>query len=165
MSRQRQVYGPVLPGRSTRRKRRGNDGGFSLTEIVMTISVLSIVVVPTLTSVISAIRAGSLNDDLASVHTVLLNAADRVNRAPKSCDYTLYAQAAAQTQGWDASTATVVQQHFVPGANPTVQGTWAPLACASGTTPPPLAVQLVTITISSPDGAVHKTMQVVKSDV
>ena len=164
VSRQRQVFGPVLPGSQARRRRRGNDSGFSLTEIVMTVGILSVVVVPTLTAVISAIRAGSLNDDLSSVETILQNAADRVNRAPKSCDYTLYAQAAAQTQGWSASTTSVVQQHYVPGPTPDVNGSWVAQACAT-TSPAPLAVQMVTITVASPDGSVHKSLQVVKSDV
>lgn len=130
----------------------------------MAVVIMSIIVVPTLNAVITAVRAGTTNTDLAEVQTVLQNAADRVNRAPKSCDYTVYAQAAAQTQGWVAGTTTVVQQYYAPGATAAVPGTWMANACA-GASPTPLLVQMVTITVTSPDGKVSKTVQVVKSDV
>lgn len=142
------------------------DAGFSLVEIVMTITIMAIIMVPTLNAVMSTITAGRLNTNMSAVETVLQNAADRVNRAPKSCDYTLYAQAAAQTNGWSAGTTTVLQQHFVPGATASTDGRWADLACLpTESAPTDLAVQLVTITVKSPDGKIQKSLQVVKSDV
>ena len=142
------------------------DAGFSLVEIVMTITIMAIIMVPTLNAVMATITAGRLNTNMSAVETVLQNAADRVNRAPKSCDYTLYAQAAAQTNGWSAGTTTVLQQHFVPGATANNDGQWADLAClATESAPADLAVQLVTITVKSPDGKIEKSLQVVKSDV
>ncbi len=142
------------------------DAGFSLVEIVMTITIMAIIMVPTLNAVMATITAGRLNTNMSAVETVLQNAADRVNRAPKSCDYTLYAQAAAQTNGWTADTTTVLQQHFVPGATANTDGQWADLAClATESAPADLAVQLVTITVTSPDGKIEKSLQVVKSDV
>ena len=130
----------------------------------MTITITAIILVPTMDAVIATIRAGTSNTNFSDVETVLQNAADRVNRAPKSCDYTQYAQAAAQTNGWSASTTNVLQQHYVPGSSSTVLGSWAASACdAAVTTPPDLAVQLVTITVTSPDGKFQKTLQVVKS--
>ena len=142
------------------------DAGFSLVEIVMTITIMAIIMVPTLNAVMATITAGRLNTNMSAVETVLQNAADRVNRAPKGCDYTLYAQAAAQTNGWSADTTTVLQQHFVPGATANTDGQWADLAClATESAPADLAVQLVTITVKSPDGKIEKSLQVVKSDV
>jgi prepilin-type N-terminal cleavage/methylation domain-containing protein len=150
----------------SRRQQRPPDKGFTLVEIVMTITITAIILVPTMDAVIATIRAGTNNTNFSDVNTVLQNAADRVNRAPKSCDYTQYAQAAAQTNGWSASTTAVLQQHYVPGATSTTPGSWAAAACvANTTTPPDLAVQMVTITVTSPDGKFQKTLQVVKSDV
>ncbi|MCU1387867.1 MAG: hypothetical protein JWL72_1205 [Ilumatobacteraceae bacterium] len=146
------------------------DSGFGLVEIIMAVVIMSIVIVPTLNAVITAVRAGTTNTDLAEVQTVLQNAADRVNRVtPKTCDYTIYAQAAAQTEGWLPSTTTVVQKYYTPGATAAVPGTWtagaAPYPACPGASVTPLLVQMVTITVRSPDGKVTKTVQVVKSDV
>ncbi|MEO5724851.1 MAG: prepilin-type N-terminal cleavage/methylation domain-containing protein [Ilumatobacteraceae bacterium] len=142
------------------------DLGQSLVEVVVTISIIAIVLVPIMTAVITNIRTSSSLRNSSLVETVVENAADRVNRAPKVCDYTVYVQAAAQSQGWTASQATVSQQHYVPGADPTVAGRWDSGACiGTATKPADLLVQLVTITVQSPDGRNSKTIQVVKSDV
>lgn len=107
----------------SRRRNRPFDQGFSLVEIIMTISIMSIILVPALDAVVATIRAGTSANSFSDTNLVLQNAADRVNRAPKSCDYTQYAQAAAQTNGWAAATTSVVQQHYVPGARqPTPAG-------------------------------------------
>ena len=165
--RQESKFGRAVRNRARERRHpRPPDRGYTIVEIVVTVAIMAIIMVPTLTAVIATISAGTLNGNLSGVETVLQNAADRVNRAPKSCDYTQYAQAAAQTNGWSASTTAVVQQHYVPGVNSTTNGSWADLACAApATSPTELAVQLVTITVTSPDGKIHKSLQVVKSDV
>jgi len=145
---------------------RDVDRGFTLVELVMAITVMMIIAVPTMSAVITAIRADVLNNDLADVQTVLQNAVDNVNRVDKNCDYTQYAQAAAVTEGWPAGSIVVAQQHYTPGATPLVAGAWSAGACiGASTTPAALIVQMVTITVKSPDGRVQKTLQVVKSDV
>jgi prepilin-type N-terminal cleavage/methylation domain-containing protein len=161
------LAGRAVRSQARRRRRpRKPDGGFTLVEIVMTVTIMAIILIPTMDAVIATIHAGTNNTNFSDVETVLQNAADRVNRAPKSCDYTQYAQAAAQFNGWSASTTAVLQQHYVPGATSTANGSWAAAACvAPATTPTDLAVQLVTITVTSPDGHFQKTLQVVKSDV
>jgi type II secretory pathway pseudopilin PulG len=152
-----------LPGR-TRRRASGRDDGFSVVEVVVTIVIMATVMVPILTAVISTIRASSNTRALAQLETVIQNASDRVNRAPTGCGYRLYAEAAARTQGWDASTVVVVEQHYVPGATPSAGGTWVANAC-DGPSVTALLVQLVSITITSPDSGAKKTIEVVKSEV
>ena len=144
--------------------RRRGDAGFTLVEIVATIAVMAIVIAPVLDSVIATIRSSRSSSDISQIQTVLQNAADRVNRAPKGCDYRVYAEASALSEGWASSQVSVVQKHFVPAASSTQPGSWVAGSCV-GTTPTDLIVQLVTITVTSPDGNVHKTIEVVKSDV
>jgi hypothetical protein len=146
------------------RERASRDDGFSIIEIVALIAVMAIVLVPVTDACIGAIRASSMTTDIAQIETILQNAADRVNRAPKACDYTVNAQAASQQVGWSKEQVVVTQKHFVPGANPKVPGTWAPGACV-GSLPTELLVQLVTVKVTSPNGNVSRTIEVVKSDI
>src|SRR5262249_38733522 len=128
------------------------------------IALMAIVIAPLLDSVITSIRASSSTGELSQLQIVLQNAADRVNRAPKGCDYSVYAEAAALSQGWQATQVSTVQEHYVPGATSTDPGSWAADAC-TGPTPTDLIVQLVTITVTSPSGKIQKSIEVVKSDV
>ena len=140
------------------------DAGFTLVEVVVTIALMSIVMVPVLGAVRASIEASSRNRSAAQIETVIVNAADRVNRAPTSCGYLGYVQAALGSQRWDPSLATVVEEHYVPAAQPNEAGAWAPGPCLIDS-PTELLVQRVTIMISSPDGSVTREIQVVKSDV
>ncbi|NQY54930.1 MAG: prepilin-type N-terminal cleavage/methylation domain-containing protein [Ilumatobacteraceae bacterium] len=145
------------------------DRGVSLVEVVVAIVLIGTVVVATINAVSGSIRVSSTSRTAAQLETAIVNAADRVNRAERGCDYTIYAQAAVQTEGWDPSTAAVTHEYYLPAASPTQQGTWqtgsagAP-GCA-GTEPTDLLVQRVTINITSPDGSVRRSIQVVKSSV
>jgi prepilin-type N-terminal cleavage/methylation domain-containing protein len=145
-----------------------SDRGFGLVEVIVTISLMSIALVPIMLAAVMTLRASSQSRINARVETVLANAADRVTRAPaKSCDYTVYIQAAAQAQGWDANQVSATYAYYQPpAAGPTAEGTWIadPDGCPNGMQPDRL-VQRVTITVVSPDGSVRRTMEVVKSDV
>lgn len=145
------------------------DAGFTLTEIIITIVLLSIVTLAILQAVTTSIKSSSVSRAAAQVETTVVNAADRVNRAPKDCNYLRFAQAAVLTQGWPASTVSVAHEYYVPGANAATAGSWTTGTGNSpgcpGATPDDLLVQRVSITITSPDGRVHRTIQVVKSDV
>ncbi len=152
------VHRDEVPGRAQR------DQGFSIVELVVTIGILGVLIAPLMSAAIASIRASSSTRNLAQVQTVLQNAADRVNRAPKGCDYTVYAQAAAQSQGWAAGQATIVQSRYVPGSTPAAAGSWVSGAC-SGLVPDALLVQVVTVTVTSPDGSTKSSVQVVKSDI
>jgi hypothetical protein len=142
------------------------DDGFSIIELVMTIMLVALAVVPLMNATIQSIRASSIARESAEVETVLANAADRVNRAPTLCDYRIYAEAAALSKGWEAGAATLTYQYYVPGASALASdpGTWATGACPAGGRTPRL-IQLVTLTITSPSGDVSRSVKVVKSDV
>ena len=145
------------------------DRGFTLIEVVIAIALLGIVVVAMMEAARTSVKASSSSRQAAQVETAVVNASDRVNRAPKRCDYTVYAQAAVQTQGWSPATATVAHEYYVPGATARDAGSWQTGAAGSpgcaGQAPTDLLVQRVTITITSPEGDVRRTIQVVKSDV
>jgi prepilin-type N-terminal cleavage/methylation domain-containing protein len=140
------------------------DAGFSLVEVVMTIVLMGITLLPLMNAAITGVKASSSSRRVAELQTVLLNAADRVNRAPVKCDYTVYIQAAAQTKGWSPSQASATYEWYEPGATAAVAGTWHPGAC-SGAAPTQNLVQRVTIQMTSPEANISRTIQVVKSDV
>lgn len=145
------------------------DHGFTLIEIVITITLMAIVAIAVLDAVATTVRVSSTSRSAAQVETALVNAADRVNRAPKRCDYTIYVQAAVQTQDWPVGSASVTHQYYIPGPTAMSTGSWAEGAPANpgcpGPAPTDLLVQRVTITLTTPDGQVRRTIQVVKSDV
>lgn len=145
---------------------RGDDEGFSLVEVVATIMLLGLIVLPILNAAFSAVKVSATSREVAQIETVLQNAADRVNRADLACDYSVYIGAAAAANGWDASQATATYQHYVPGttAGAGTPGTWEDGACPGGVRVQGM-VQLVTITVVSDTGYVRRTMKVVKSDV
>lgn len=148
---------------------RRRDRGFTLIEIVITIVLVGTVTLAILDAVTTGIKASSVSRQAAQVETMIVNAADRVNRAEPGCDYTKYAVTAVGFQKWDASTVSVTNEYYVPGATSADAGIWATgtglyPGCPSSVRPD-LLVQRVTITITSPDGDVRRTIQVVKSDV
>ncbi len=147
----------------------GSDRGFSIVEIVVAIVLMGTVGVAVMTSVWTGVRASSQARTAAQVETAIVNAVDRIVRAPKRCDYTIYAQAAVQTEEWPPSSASVVQQYYVPGPDATTDGQWltgsASTPACAGAAPTDLLVQRVTIQITSPDGKISREIEVVKSDV
>lgn len=140
------------------------DAGFTIVEAVIAVALMAVMVVPMLGAVFTAVSESARSRAAAQVETTIVNAADRVNRAPKECDYLVYVQAAVRSQGWEASQASLVQEYYVPGEQPDDSGTWVAGACEIDT-PTDLLVQRITITISSPDADVSRSIQVVKSDV
>jgi prepilin-type N-terminal cleavage/methylation domain-containing protein len=140
------------------------DSGFSLVEIIITIVLMGTVLIAIMNASIGGIRASTAAGDVAQIETVLQNAADRVNRAPQKCDYAMYVQAAAQVAWGDPNLATATYKWYQPGADATDTGSWHSGPCST----PGVAgkdVQLVTITVTSPNGKVTRSMQVVKSNV
>jgi prepilin-type N-terminal cleavage/methylation domain-containing protein len=143
------------------------DAGFSLVEMVVTVALIGIAIIPIMVAAYSLVKNSSFNRNATRVETVLNNAADRVNRAGGGCDYTKYYSAAVQSiPGWDVDQISVVYEWYEPGANATSQGTWHVDvdACPDSGWEENL-VQRITITLASPDGTVHRTVQVVKSKI
>jgi type II secretory pathway pseudopilin PulG len=152
-------------GEATERR----DAGVSLIEIVISIVLMGTVVVAILNATSSSIRTSSVSRDAAQVETVVVNAADRINRAPIRCDidgYTEYAVAAVRSQGWwtnegeFAQAADVRHEFYDPTASPP----WREGVCPVDDFGKRL-IQRVTVTITSPERSVRRTIQVVKSDV
>ena len=140
------------------------DAGYSLTEVLVAIVLMSIAIIPILLAAGLSVRTSSQSRNLARMETVLANAADRVNRASEGCDYKIYVEAAALAEHWDPSQASVSYQYYVPADAASVGGDWLAGACPDGVRTPGL-VQMVTISITSPDGNNIRSIQVVKSDV
>jgi hypothetical protein len=126
-------------------------------------------VVGILAGVRANIIASSQSRSAARVESVVVNVADRINRAPKSCDYTIYAHAAVLTEQWPTSSVSLTQKHYdfqQYSGNEASAGTWVDGGCDSElSVPPDLQVQRILITVTSPDGRVTRTIEVVKSDV
>jgi prepilin-type N-terminal cleavage/methylation domain-containing protein len=149
-------------GTDARRSGRRRDGGFSLVEIVITITLMGVVVAPILVAVAASIRASTVSLSSAEVETVLVNAVDRVNRATRArfpCDLTSPVVAAVETHGWSPSSATVGHEYL------DTSGAWQSdaggTACPAGI-PQNGLIQRITVTITSPDADVSRTLQVVR---
>lgn len=145
------------PGASERPWRSQVDDGFSFVEVVVTIVLVGLVVVPLLAAVRASIRASTVAESAASVETLLVNAVDRVNRADVTdCDYSSEVSAAVETYGWPASAATVVPRYLQD------DGSWSDdrgdLDCED-------QVRLITITITDPESGLARTLEVVKGDL
>ncbi|MEP7201933.1 MAG: hypothetical protein ABI894_04945 [Ilumatobacteraceae bacterium] len=131
----------------------------------MTIVLMGLVLVPLMNASIMAVKASSQSRRIAELQTVLLNAADRVNRANVKCDYLVYIQAAAQIKGWDPNQGSATYEYYRPSpSGAAVAGTWQTGAC-NGSTPTQNLVQRVTITMTSPEDNISRTIVMVKSDV
>jgi prepilin-type N-terminal cleavage/methylation domain-containing protein len=153
------------PSTSTRSPRPVRDHGFSLVEMVVTISIMSIALVPLMFGALVLVRASSAGRNATKVETVLNNAADRVNRAGENCGgYDNYLEAAAASQLWSADQVTATYQYFEPGDTAADDGTWHAGICPEGVQAIDL-VQLVTISVTAPDGKLTRTIQVVKSKI
>ncbi len=114
------------PGAASSRLPHRGDAGFTLVEAVVAIALMSIVVIPVLAAVMASIDASSRSRSAAQIETVIVNAADRVNRAETSCGYLEYVRAALGSQQWDPNLATVVEEHYVPANNRTRRGSGLP---------------------------------------
>jgi type II secretory pathway pseudopilin PulG len=156
---------PTFSGRRSPR-RPADDSGYSIVEVIVTIALMSLAVIPLMVAALTLTTSSSDNRMRSKVETALRNAADHVNRAntQKNCkDYTEFARAPIDNFGWDLSQLKVEHQWYEPAADATQAGTWTAGVCPATGFRDDL-VQLVTITIESPDGSISKTTQVVKSD-
>ncbi len=162
---------PAIPNREHHRAEatERRDSGVTLVEMVISIVLMGTVVIAILNATSTSIRTSSVSRDAAQVETVVVNAADRINRAPIRCDingYTEYAVAAVRSQGWwtnegeFAEAANVRHEFYDPAASPP----WREGVCPADDFGKRL-IQRVTVTITSPKETVSRSIQVVKSDV
>lgn len=144
-------------------ERPSRDRGITLIEIVITITLLGVVIVPILAAVATSIRSSRVSEDAAQVETLLVNAVDRVNRATRGdfpCDLTSPVEAAVETVGWPATSVRVDHAYL------DVNGSWVTeaTACPGGSFRQGI-VQRITITITSPDEGLTRSLQVIRGDI
>ena len=155
-------------GSQRAQRRAAKDGGFSLVEVVITITLISLVIIPIIQATMVSVKASSTARLIAELDTTLQNAADRVNRAPARCDYEQYLRAALTAKGWNPDNVSATYEHYAPGAELQVvdgpTGTWVPGAC-DGNVRTARLIQKVTITVTTDQDSIQRTIVVVKSDV
>lgn len=141
----------------------GGDRGVGLVEVLVAIALLGLVVVPLLLAVTAAVTGSNRVREVAALDTVLIDAADRLNRAPNGlCDYRLYVDAALAEEGWEDTPVSLVYRHRVRTATTLGIGPWQPGACPL--TDVMAFAQSITVSITSPTGET-RSVEVVKSDV
>ncbi len=150
------------PGVDTNVPARARDRGVSLVEIIVAIALTGTLVVATVNAIFTSISVSSRTFIAAEVETVLINASDRVNRAPQLCDYEVYVDAAALAEGWQASQISATTERLITNSGDS-SADWETQPCPADVAP--FDVQRVTITLTDPDNKVTKTLTVVKSDV
>lgn len=149
------------------------DAGMTLIELVVTIVLMGTVVLALVGAVQATVTVSSRGRTAAEMETLLVNIADRINRADwqTSCDYSAYAKAAASTK-WGAtvvaSNPNLVQttsRVFIPPTkleSPQFisrPGQWIEsTTCNEGRGD----IVRVTVQVQSPDGRVHRQIEVVK---
>lgn len=137
----------------------------TLTEVVVTIALMALVVLPALAGMATLTKASSTSRGAANVETALINVADRLNRAPSNlCDYTVFAQAAMLTQDWDPGAVSVSHSYLDAGSGAWVSGPAGATACPVGGYQTRL-IQRIKVSVTSPDAGVSRSIDVVKSNV
>lgn len=144
--------------------RRRRDVGSTFIEVLVAIVLIGLVVLPILAAVRASIRASSISSESAEIETLLVNAIDRVSRAPSGCDYTPYAAAAVEIFGWSVDGLDVEQWYLeADGAWAAGEDDWE--ACPTDSERPPEGqAQKIRITVTSDTGQVSRSIEVVKSD-
>ena len=147
------------------------DAGVTFVEILVTIVLLGTVVVGILAATQTSIIASRTAAEAAQVETALLSAVERVERATRdegyTCDLSGPIYAATQLQ-LGVSAAEAPTYASISYEHLTAAG-WQPGACPidGGGLPQyqPNLVQRIRITMTSPDGGLSRTLEVVKGDV
>lgn len=151
----------LATGRPTSTDRPRGDAGATMVEIIVAVVLMGLVLGAVMAAVQMSTRSSSIAFAAARVETVLLNAADRVNRSDQRCAYDEIVDAAAIAEGWDPDAVTVTVEMLV--ANTGDPSDWQPQVCPTAVEP--FDVQRLTITATDPGGRITRTLTVVKSDV
>ena len=138
---------------------RPTDGGFSLVEVLIALVILGLGFTALLGAMGTAFSGANTFRGQSNAGTVVISAVERVKDAAySSCatpsTYLTAAQEAAQTAGWPASAVKVDEVRYWNGF--TYGST-----CQEATSPY-LAMQLITVSVTSPDSRAVERLQVAK---
>ncbi|WP_133867662.1 type IV pilus modification PilV family protein [Ilumatobacter fluminis] len=143
------------------------DPGVTFIEILVAIVLIGTVIVGILAAMRTSIVVSANAQEAAKVETALLNASDRVSRAPLKCaagGYDPFVQAAIATwEGEGSAVATVTHLSYDADGGAFAPSSWIAGACP--TDPTAQRVQRVEITITGPDGRVTRSIEVIKSKI
>ena len=138
------------------------DRGSTLIEIMISVVLIGVLLAAILSAVQLSIKASSTAYSGAELETVLINASDRVSRAPQLCNYDQFVQAAALAENWPTSSMSVTVEKLIP-KDGAVPASWTAQNCPSDVRA--FDVQRVTITATNPGAQITRTLTIVKSDV
>lgn len=162
------------------RQRRGDDG-FTLSEVIVAISLTGVLILAVMAGAWTLVRASRVSDDQAAVEATLGAAADRLTQfgwqpCPEmaNVDSATYAQvvgAAAERVNWPTSSVQIDQIHYWnieteqfevanPFADPAT-GSCTPTDVSSAAA----KMQMVRIRVTSPGGTQSRTLDVVVADI
>ncbi|MEM1335128.1 MAG: prepilin-type N-terminal cleavage/methylation domain-containing protein [Actinomycetota bacterium] len=166
---------------------RRRDAGFTLSEVLVAVALLGVSVVTIIGGVRAVVTASATSDEQAKVEAVLVSASDRLRAAEYiPCpdldgDYGALTAAAASTVGWNADRVDVVRIQYwdptagsPPGADAIdADGDWSPTNSLSSPTgcqtdiglTTARTLQKLTIRVTSPDGSLARSIDVVKSPI
>ena len=131
----------------------------TLVEILIAIIVSGTLVAAVVSATFTIISISGRSFTAAEVETVLINASDRINRAPQLCDYEAYVDAAAIAEEWDPELITVTVERLVENTGAATD--WEAQPCPADVSA--FDVQRLTITLTDPGGRVTRDLTVVKS--
>lgn len=130
-----------------------------MVELVVTIVLLALTVIPILSAVRGAVKASAVSYQAAAVETALVNAAEGINRTPLSCDSGAYDDvvAAGVPDRAVGSLAVTAVERWGGGG-------WVPGHCPAAGLSLDL-VQRVRLTVTSAGGELNRSIYVVKTNV
>jgi hypothetical protein len=156
------------------RRPRAPDRGATFVELLVAIVLLGTVVVGTLTALRATVIAGEVDDDHASAYAWLQAGADAIDAAAYvACNavisnneivhaYQMAADGALAPEGWGPTTGAfieVVSVEYLSRSGTTE--TWG-ATCAITDVDNPLYAQLVTVSVTDPDGEFTASLEVIK---
>lgn len=159
--------------------REASDEGFSLVEILVTIVLMGTTMVAVLLSLQTTIRATVVDRDHATAFSWLQAASDEIYRVPRiSCTegqaaaisaYDVAAKSVDRPPAWvgePSATIRVTTVAYLGKDDPDAVFKWDEAYCFEGVgfEASKLYTQRVTIQVTSPDGGLVKTLQMVKSE-
>ena len=155
-----------------------HDHGFSLVEILVSVVLLGMTVTAVMTTARVSIVASVTDRDHATSYTWLQAASDEIYLAPRvpctsgvaaaTASYDAAAKVVDRPPAWDSTSATidVINVEFLGKATADADFEWSDAHCFEGTgyANSPLYTQRVTLQVTSPDGTIIETLEMVKSE-